>query len=266
VLREDAGEVEAASRGELPEAVTLDDMLGDLHVHTSLSGDGRSPLEGMLETARARGYRYLAITDHAENLAINGVPRDKLLLQREELRRLQDRYSDMRLLHGCELNIAADGSLDYDQDFRMGFDWCVAAIHSHFDLSPKEQTKRLLTAMANPAVNVIGHLSGRRIGSRPGVELDIDEVLSAAAETQTAIEINSALARLDASSEVLRRARAHIEKGENLAFVISTDAHHTSELDRMQWGTKHALRGWVDKRRIANTWDAERFLKWATRR
>jgi DNA polymerase (family X) len=265
VLREDAGEVEAALAGELPAAVGVEDMLGDLHVHTSLSGDGRSPLEAMLDSARARGYRYVAITDHAENLAINGVSREKLLEQRATLAALQERHPEMRLLHGCELNIAPDGSLDYDQDFRMTFDWCVAAVHSHFDLSPAQQTKRLLAAIANPAVSVIGHLSGRRIGTRPGIEFDIDEVLHAAAEHGTAIEINSALARLDASAEVLRRARAMVAEGKNLSFVISTDAHHTSELDRMQWGTKYALRGWVDKRRVANTWDAAKFAKWVAR-
>ncbi len=265
VLREDQGEVEAALAGALPESIALDDMLGDLHVHTSLSGDGRSPLEGMLETARARGYRYLAVTDHAENLAINGVPREKLLAQREELRRVQERFPEMRLYHGCELNIGPDGSLDYDQDFRMSFDWCVAAVHSHFELPPAEQTKRLLAAIANPAVSVIGHLSGRRIGSRPGIEFDIDEVLAAAADSGTAIEINSSLARLDASAEVLRRARALAERGKKLVFVISTDAHHTSELDRMQWGTRHALRGWVDKAQVANTWDAKRFSAWVRR-
>jgi DNA polymerase (family 10) len=256
-LREDTGEIEHAA--ELPEAIGLDELRGDLHVHTTLSGDGRSPLTDVLDRARARGYTYLAITDHAENLAINGVPREGLLKQREELARVQERYPEMRLLHGCELNIGPDGSLDYDQDFRMGFDWCVAAVHSHFDLPRAAQTKRILKAMEDPAVNVIGHLSGRMIGKRPGIELDLDEVLAAAVETDTAIELNSALPRLDASFEVLRRAR---ELG--VTLVISTDAHHVDELDRMRWGVQWALRAWVDKRRVANLWPQDRFVRWAT--
>jgi DNA polymerase (family 10) len=257
-MREDHGEVELAAKGELPAVPALSDMLGDLHVHTSLSGDGRSPLDAMVAGAAARGYRYMAITDHAENLAINGVPREKLYEQRETLATFAEPYPDLQLLWGCELNIGPDGGLDYDHDFRMSMDWCVAAVHSHFDLSQAEQTKRVIRAMQDPAVNVIGHLSGRMIGKRPGIELDIDAILEAAVETHTAIEINSALPRLDAAAEVLLRAR---ELG--VIFVVSTDAHHTSEMDRMQWGTKQSARGFVDRARIANTWDRAVFLEWA---
>ncbi len=258
-MREDTGEVEAAESDSLPTPVTLDDLCGDLHVHTSLSGDGRSPLEDILTTAYARDYRYMAITDHAENLAINGVSREKLLEQRDRMAEIAEQFPKMQLLHGCELNIGADGSLDYDQDFRMTFDWCVAAVHSHFDLPQAEQTKRVIAAMQDPSVNVIGHLSGRMIGRRPGIELDIDAVLQAAVETNTAIEINSALPRLDAATEVLRRA---YDLG--VLFVISTDAHHMSELNsRPQWGVQQSQRGWVDKDKVANTWSHERFLSWA---
>jgi len=257
-LREDTGEIERALEGALIDPIELDEMRGDLHVHTTLSGDGRSALEQVLSHASARGYTYLAITDHAENLAINGVPRSALLEQRAELERVQENYPDMRLLHGCELNIGPEGDLDYDQDFRLGFDWCVAAVHSHFDLPRAQQTKRVIKAMQDPAVNVIGHLSGRMIGKRPGIDLDIEEVLAAALETNTAIELNSALPRLDAALDVLRRAR---ELG--VTLVISTDAHHVDELDRMRWGVRWALRAWVDKRRVANLWPRERFVSWA---
>ena len=257
-MREDHGEIELAATGQLPAIAGVEDMLGDLHVHTSLSGDGRSPLEEMVATAAARGYRYMAITDHAENLAINGVSREKLLEQRETLGRFAELYPDLRLLWGSELNIAPDGSLDYDHDFRMSMDWCVAAVHSHFDLDQATQTKRIIAAMEDPAVNVIGHLSGRMIGKRPGIDLDVDAILEAAVETQTAIEINSSLSRLDAAAEVLLRAR---DLG--VIFVISTDAHHTSELDRMQWGTRQSARGFVDKTRVANTWSRAEFLDWA---
>jgi DNA polymerase (family 10) len=257
-MREDTGEIERALAEGLPARITPESLHGDLHVHTSLSGDGRSPVEDIVARAHERGYEYLAITDHGEDLAINGVSRRELLRQRDALARLQDRYPDLRLLHGCELNISPDGGLDYDQDFRMQFDWCVAAVHSHFDLDQARQTERIIKAMENPAVNVIGHLTGRYIGQRPGIELDIDAVLEAAVETGTAIEINSALKRLDASADVLRRAR---ELG--VILVISTDAHHVSELERMQWGALQATRGWVDRSKVANTWSLERFLSWA---
>jgi len=140
-------------------------------------------------------------------------------------------------------------------------DWCVAAVHSHFDLDQATQTKRIIAAMEDPAVNVIGHLTGRMIGKRPGIEIDVDAVLQAAVETDTAIEINSALPRLDAASDVLLRAR---ELG--VIFVVSTDAHHTSEQRRMEWGARQCQRGWVDKARIANTWSRETFLEWANKK
>jgi DNA polymerase (family 10) len=260
-MREDLGEIERAAEGDLMAAVTEEDLRGDLHVHTTVSGDGRSPLEDVLARAAARGYEYLAITDHGEDLAINGVSRERLLQQRDELRALQERYPEMLLLHGVELNIGPDGGLDYDAEFRMGMDWCVAAVHSHFDLDVAQQTRRVIAAMEDPAVNVIGHLTGRMIGRRPGIEIDVDAVLRAAVETGTAIEINSALPRLDAAAEVLQRAR---DMG--VTWVISTDAHHVDELTRMQWGTQHAARGWAPVERIANTWGREEFLAWAGRK
>jgi DNA polymerase (family 10) len=257
-MREDSGEIEAAADEALPERVELEHINGDLHVHTSLSGDGRSPLEDIVARAAERGLTYMAITDHGEDLVINGVGRDDLVRQRETMAKLQDTYPELRLLHGCELNIGPDGGLDYDEDFRMGFDWCVAAVHSHFDLDQAKQTKRIIEAMQDPAVNVIGHLSGRMIGKRPGIELDIDAVLQAAADTNPAIEINSALPRLDAASEVLRRARDY-----EVTLVISTDSHHVDEMIRMQWGALQAQRGWVDRSRVANTWSRDQFLAWA---
>ena len=167
----------------------------------------------------------------------------------------------MALLHGCELNIGRDGSLDYDTAFRSTLEWCVAGVHSHFDLSRDEQTRRILTAMEDPTVDAIAHLSGRRIGRRPGIELDVDAVLKKATSTDTAIEINAALGRLDATSEVLLQAR-----GMDVTFVVSTDTHHTRELERMEWGVQQATRGFVDPERVANLWPRERFLDWVRRR
>ena len=207
VLREDRGEIEAAQRDELPAPVTEADLRGDLHLHTDASGDGRSTLEEMVAAAAARGFSYLAITDHGEDMGMNGVSRERLLAQRTAIRALDAAYPRLRLLHGVELNIGPDGSLDYDAAFRLSFDWCVAAVHSALDLDRAAQTRRIIAAMEDPAVNAIGHLSGRMIGRRPGIELDIDAVLAAAARTGTAIEVNGSLSRLDADTEVLRRAR-----------------------------------------------------------
>ena len=256
-MREDRGEIELAAEEKLPALVHLPELRGDLHVHTSLSGDGRSPLEEVLAAAAARGYSYLAITDHGENLAFNGVSREKLLDQRKDIEALRKRYPEMALLPGCELNIGRDGGLDYDEGFRRSLDWCVAGVHSLFELPPPEQTRRVTAAMEDPTVGAIAHLTGRRIGRRPGIELDVDAVLQKAVETGCAIEINAALGRLDASSEVLYRARDL-----DVTFVVSTDAHHTRELARMEWGVLQATRGWVEPARIANTWPKEKFLDW----
>jgi len=257
-VREDTGEIEAALAGDLPDFASEDDLLGDLHVHTSLSGDGRDDLETMVETAERRGYTYLAITDHAEDLAINGASRREMLEQRVRIDGVRKSNRKLRVLHGAELNIGRDGSIDYDSEFLAGFDWGVASVHSHFDLPVGEQTKRVVTAMRSPGVNVIGHLTGRRIGKRPGIDLDIDAVLRAAEDTKCGIEINCRLDRLDAPAEILRRARDH-----EVVFVVSTDSHDASELTSSHWGMRLARRGWVDRDRVANTWEHGRFLEWA---
>jgi len=260
-LREDAGEIEMAAAGALPRLIEEGDLRGDLHVHTDLSGDGRAPLEEMVAAAAARGYEYLAITEHGEDLATNGVARAGLLGQRARLQELQGQYPAMTLLHGVELNIGRDGSVDYDPEFLAGFDWAVAGVHAHFDLAPPDQTRRLVTAMRNPAVRAIAHLSGRRLGFRAGIEFDLEAVLAAAEETGTALEVNCHLDRLDVSTEVLRAVR-----GRQVLLVIDTDAHESRELGNVTWGVRHARRGWVEPARVANTWPRERFLAWASGR
>lgn len=256
-LREDSGEVEAAARHDLPDLVSLADIKGDLHDHTSLSGDGRDSLEEMVAAAAQRGLRYLAITDHGEDLSINGVSPEEMRKQSRRIEELQEAYPDLVILHGAELNIGLEGDLDYDDEFLMGFDWCVASVHSYFRLDPDRQTERVVRAMRHPAVNAIGHLTGRRIGKRTGIELHLDRLLEAAAQTGTALEVNSNLDRLDAPADVLRRA------GEGVVFVISTDAHDVAELDNLRFGVLNAQRGWVERRAVANTWEPDRFLDWA---
>jgi DNA polymerase (family X) len=260
-MREGGGEVELALAAALPDVVTRGDIQGDLHYHSDRSGDGRSSLEEMVEAAIAAGYGYIAFTDHGEDLAINGSPRGVMLDHREEIRKLNDAYSEIEVLFGCELNIGADGGLDYDAEFRLEFDYCVASIHSHFDLSRDRQTARILTALADPAVNAIGHLSGRYVGRRPGVELDVDAVLEGLAVTGVALEINGALDRLDATTEVARQGMAA-----GVDFVIDTDSHHVSDLRRMDYGVLYAQRAWVTKERVVNTREPEDFLEWARRR
>jgi len=257
VLREDAGEIEAAEKGELPRPIPP--VIGDFHVHTTVSGDGRSTLEEVVAAARARGYRVLAITDHAEG-TLSGVSRDALLEQRARFRALQAELGDsLRLLHGVELNIGAEGELDYDLEFRRAFDWCVASVHDHFELDRAAQTRRVIAAMRDPSVSMIGHLSARMIGGRPPIELDIDAIAAAAEETGTALEVNGALPRLDLSVEALRRAR-----GRNVTFLLTSDAHRAEELERVRYATLNAERAWVDPERIANTWAPERLISWIT--
>jgi DNA polymerase (family 10) len=255
VLREDAGEIEAAEAGGLPRPIG--DVFGDFHVHTSLSGDGRSSLEEVIEAAKARGYRVLAITDHAEG-TLSGVSREPLLEQRALIRALQAELGDtLKLLHGVELNIGPEGELDYDAEFRRSFDFCLASVHDRFELDRAAQTRRVVNAMRDPAVRMIGHLSARMIGGRPGIELDLDAVLDAAEQTGTALEVNGGLPRLDMSVEALRRARAR-----NVTFVLTSDAHHASELERVHYAALNAERAWIEPERVANAWSPERLLAW----
>ncbi len=254
-LREDAGEIEAAERGALPPAIPP--LTGDFHLHTTVSGDGRSTLEEMVAAAVARGYTVLAVTDHAEG-TVSGVPRETLLAQRQRFRALQATLGDkLRLLHGVELNIGPAGELDYDLEFRRQFDWCLASVHDHFDLDRTAQTRRVVAAMQDPAVRMIGHLSARMIGGRPPIELDLDAIGAAAEETGTALEINGALPRLDLSEEALRRLR-----GRNVTFLLDSDAHRADELERARYAGLHAARAWVDPQKIANGWPRQRLLDW----
>lgn len=260
-LREGTGEIEAAGGDGLPRLVAREDIKGDLHYHSDRSGDGRSSLEDMIEAALAHGYQYVAFTDHGEDLSINGSSREEMLAHRDAIRSLQETHPEITLLFGCELNIGPDGGLDYDPEFRQEFDYCVASIHSYFDLPRDQQTIRLLTALHDPSVNAIGHLSGRYVGRRPGVELDIEAILEGLEVTGVALEINGALDRLDASAEVARQAMAR-----DINLVIDTDSHHTKDLVRMNYGVEYARRGWVTSDRVVNTWGVDRLLSWAARR
>ena len=260
-LREGKGEVDAAGGDGLPALIQRNDIRGDLHYHTARSGDGRSSVEDMVAAAAAQGYDYLAITDHGVDLAINGSTAEEMLEHREHIAEVAKSYPNMTLLWGCELNIDGKGGLDYDDDFRALFDYTVASVHSHYDQTIPQQTDRLIAAIADPTVNSIGHLTGRYIGRRPGIELDYDAVIDALVHYDVALEVNGALQRLDAASDVVRKA---VDK--NVKLVINTDSHHTSELGRMEYGVRTAQRGWAPRDLVVNTWDKETFLSWARSR
>ncbi|CAN5299966.1 DNA polymerase/3'-5' exonuclease PolX [soil metagenome] len=253
-MREDTGEVEAAAARALPAVVTLEQLRGDLHGHSDWSGDGKATLDEMVEAAVARRYAYWAVTDHAEDLTMNGVTRAGMVKRRAVIARLQEETS-LRILDGAELNIAIDGGLDYDRDFLLTFDWCVASVHTLMTRPEKEQTARIMAAMEHPAVHAIGHPTGRMIGKRPGYDLDFDAICEAARETGTALEVNASPRRLDLSGEMVRRA---VEAG--VSLTISCDAHTVGDLGSMRYGVATAQRGWARAEDVLNTRDLDGLL------
>jgi DNA polymerase (family X) len=248
-MREDQGEVEAAARGEIPRLVREKDLLGDLHTHTDLT-DGVASLEDMVAAAARRGYEYYAITDHAPNLFFQRMTDEKMLAQRGRVRALD---APLDLLHGTELNIAPDGSVDWDESFLAGFDLCVASVHSSFDQPRAEMTRRFVTACENPYVNIIGHPLTRRIGRRPPVDVDFGELFRACARTGTALEINASPQRLDLPSDHIRAAR-----DAGVVFAIDSDAHSVADLGNMPYGAGTAQRGWLTPDDVINTWPLDR--------
>ncbi|MBB5967948.1 DNA polymerase/3'-5' exonuclease PolX [Planomonospora venezuelensis] len=253
-LREDGGEIPAALKGGLPELVTLEDLRGDLHTHTDLT-DGIASLEEMVAAAHALGHSYYAVTDHAPDLAMHRMTLEKMLAQREQIRRLQGKYPDMRILHGAELNIGPDGSVDWPAEVLAGFDVCVASVHSHFTQSREEMTRRFVTACENPHVHVIGHPTTRLIGRRSPVDADWDEVFRAAARTGTAMEIDSFPDRSDLPADLVRLARHH-----GVKFSIDSDAHAVPHLGNRRFGVGIAQRAWLTPEDVINTWPLERLL------
>jgi DNA polymerase (family 10) len=248
-MREDHGEIEAAAQGEIPRLVQENDLKGDLHTHTDLT-DGVASLEDMAAAAARRGYEYYAITDHAPDLIMQRMTDEKMLAQRDRVRALD---APLELLHGTELNIAPDGSVDWDEDFLAGFDMCVASVHSHFEQPRAEMTRRFVTACENPRVNIIGHPTTRRIGRRPPVDVDFGELFRACARTGTALEINASPQRLDLPSDHVRAAR-----DAGVKFAIDSDAHSVSDLGNMPYGVGTAQRGWLTPDDVINTWPLDR--------
>jgi DNA polymerase (family X) len=253
-LREDRGEIEAALHGELPTLVELKDIRGDLHTHTNLT-DGLSTLEEMLATARELKYAYYAVTDHAPNLWMQRMTDEKMLAQRKRVRELE-KQGKMVLLHGSELNIDAQGNVDWGPEFLEGFDVLVASVHTEFNQSKEEMTRRIVRAIENPFVNIIGHPTTRKIGQRPPIEFDLEEVFAAAARTGTALEINSYPDRLDLRDEHVMWAKRH-----GVKFAVDTDSHSTVHQRFMRYGVGTAQRGWLTKDDVINTWPLSKLRK-----
>lgn len=260
-LREGRGEIDAAERGELPRLVEERDLLGLIHVHTTES-DGRDPLETMVEAARTAGYRYAAITDHSESAGYaGGLTRDRVLRQREEIRALQSRLPDFRIFHGTEADILADGSIDFGDEFLEGFDLVVASVHSRFGLDRETQTRRLIRAVRNPRVSVLGHPTGRLLLSRDPIEADLEAVIDAAAESGCAIEVNGSPHRLELDWRFCRRA---VERGVRLA--LDSDAHSVGELGYVSEAVAIARKGWATAEAVLNALSADELAAWLERR
>jgi DNA polymerase (family 10) len=247
-LREDTGEVEAALKKNLPNLVTLDDLKGDLHVH-SRDSDGSHSLDELVDLAREQGYRYIAITDHSKGLGIaRGLSTEKVLAQNKRIKALNKRLRGFRLLSGIEMDIRSDGTMDYPDEVLKKLDIVIASIHSGFRQSEEQLTRRLIAAMNNPYVSVIAHPTGRLLGEREAYEINMEVFLKAARETGTAIEINANPSRLDLNDIYSRQAK---EAGVHL--VISTDLHVKDQFDFVKYGIGTARRGWLEAKDILNT-------------
>ena len=256
-LREDRGEIEAAQAGALPTLVSLDDIKADLHMHTTNS-DGQHSLAALVGFVRQRGYDYMAVCDHSKSAVYaNGLDEQRVLRAVEEIRRLNEHTKEFTILAGAEVDILADGRLDYADDILRQLDFVVASIHSAFQQDP---TARTIAAMENPYVDVIGHPTGRLISRREGFRLDIDRVVEAAQRTGTALEVNSYWDRLDLNDVNVRRAVAG-----GVKISINTDAHHHNHLSMMALGVGTARRGWAKKEDVINTFSIDALRAWQKR-
>jgi DNA polymerase (family 10) len=239
-LREDAGELEAARNGSLPSLVEVGDLVGELHCHSTWSADGRSTIEEMARTAKASGYRFLALTDHSHYLR-----EGRIEAQWREIEEVNARVKPFRVLRGVEANIRADGSIDVEDELLAELDWVVASLHSAFDRSP---TERIIAALDHPHVDSIGPLAGRKLNKRSGAEIDVERVVARAVETGTALEINSQPDRLD-----MRDVHARLAGEAGVLVPVTTDAHSAAALGYRELGVAQARRAWLTKEQVLNT-------------
>ncbi|WP_413308377.1 DNA polymerase/3'-5' exonuclease PolX [Bacillus sp. 1P10SD] len=253
-IREDGREVDTFTAQE--ELIELEDIKGDLHMHSTWS-DGAHSIEEMADACRARGYQYMAITDHSQYLKVaNGLTPERLLKQREEIKKLNEKYDDFLILSGVEMDILPDGTLDYEDDILSEMDFVIASIHSAFSQPREKIMERLKTALTNHHVDLIAHPTGRKIGRREGYDVDIDMLIELAKETNTALELNANPNRLDLASEYLRKAQ---ESG--VKILINTDAHKMDTLKHMEIGVSTAKKGWIKKSSVINALDKNELLE-----
>lgn len=255
-LREGKGEIEAALENKIPDLVEVDDIKGDLHTHT-LWSDAADTIEDMVNAAKSRGYSYIAITDHSYPLnAAHGLDTKRIYSQLEEIKKLQEREKEFTILTGIECDILPDGSLAYPDEVLADLDVVVASVHSYFNQDKDTMTERIISAIKNEHVDIIGHVTGRLLEKRAGYELDLSRIFEAAAKYNTAIEINSSHKRLDLNTENAKKAK---EAGVKIA--INTDAHESSELNDIIYGTAVARRAWLTPDDVINTLDVKQLLR-----
>ncbi|WP_342432525.1 DNA polymerase/3'-5' exonuclease PolX [Neobacillus sp. FSL H8-0543] len=253
-IREDGREVEEFSPTE--ELIELEDIKGDLHMHSTWS-DGAHSIEEMVLACRERGYRYMAITDHSKYLKVaNGLTAERLLQQKEEIKKLNEKYDDILILSGVEMDILPDGSLDYEDDFLAEMDFVIASIHSAFSQPREKIMERMRTALKNAHVDLIAHPTGRKIGRREGYDVDIDLLIELAKETNTALELNANPNRLDLAAESLRKAQ-----DAGVKILINTDAHKVDTLAHMEIGVSAAKKGWIKKSSVINALETNDLLE-----
>jgi len=255
-MRENCGEIELAEKHELPALVSQEDLRGDVHMHT-VETDGRNTIQEMAEAARERGYKYMAITDHSKNLAFaNGLDDKRALEHIQRIRASSDALNEIRIFAGVEVDILEDGSLDLSDSVLEQMDLVIASVHSHFNQPAEVMTERLLKAIANPHVSIIGHPTGRILLRRDAYPFDMDAVLKAAAKHKVAMELNAYPDRLDLCDRHLRQARQY-----GVKIVINTDSHHTSHMEKIRFGVLQARRAWLTPADVLNTLAAGSFAK-----
>ena len=255
-LRENLGEIDAAANHSLPKLLELGDIRGDVHMHT-VETDGRNTIEEMAEAARERGYEYMAITDHSKNLAFaNGLTDERALAHIEKIRAVGKKMKGIRIFAGIEVDILTDGTLDLSDSVLEQMDIVIASVHSQFNQDRDTMTARLLKAVENPNVSMIGHPTGRLLLRRDAYQFDLDAVLRAAAKNKVAMELNSYPDRLDLSDVHLRMAKQH-----GVKIVINTDSHHTSHMEKIRYGITQARRAWLTKEDVLNTLPPQEFAK-----
>ena len=255
-MRENLGEIDLAEKHALPKLITQEDLQGDVHMHT-VETDGKNTIEEMAEAAKARGYKYMAITDHSKNLAFaNGLDDKRAVEHIQRIREAGKQIDGITIFAGIEVDILADGDLDLSDDVLAQMDIVIASVHSVFNQEPPKMTDRLLKAVTNPNISVLGHPTGRLLLRRDAYKFDMTSVLAAAAKNQVAMELNSYPDRLDLNDVHLRQA-----KQQGVKIVINTDSHHTSHMEKIRYGILQARRAWLTRDDVLNTLPAQKFAK-----